>query len=218
MTTEKVRVLLVEDHTLVRQGTKTLIETDPAIQVVGEADTAEAALRLVDELAPDVVLLDIRLKSGTGIDVARALQRKRSASRVLVVTAYDYEQYVLALTKAGVSGYILKDIPPEELIKAIHQVHKGGGVLPGKIAATVLENMAKGSAKVDRPPEELSIREVEVLELLMHGLSSPAIGQRLGLSARTIEAHVANILSKLGVSTREEAVLTAIRRGYLNPL
>lgn len=124
--TKTIRVLLVEDHILVRQGTKAVIEGDAAIKVVGETDTADEAVRLVDQLGPDVVLLDIRLRGGTGIEVARALQRKHSPTKVLVVTAYDHEQYVSALARAGVSGYVLKDTPVAELVRAIHEVSKDG--------------------------------------------------------------------------------------------
>ena len=215
--TRKIRVLLVEDHILVREGTKVLLQADPNIEVVGEADTANDALKLIKDLAPDVVLLDIRLKEGSGIDVARALQKQHCSSRVLVVSSYDYEQYVTALTRAGVSGYILKDVPPEELIRAIYDANTGRGVLPGNIAATVLESIARSQREVETAPDMLTLRELEVLELIMQRYRNPVIAQRLGISTRTAEAHVANILSKLGVSTRTEAVQMALERGYLRP-
>ncbi len=212
---QKIRVLLVEDHLLVREGTKALLQTDPDIEVVGEADTASDALRLISDLTPHVVLLDIRLREGSGIEVARALQKQRHASRVLVVSSYDYEQYITALTRAGVSGYVLKDVPPDELIRAVHEVHSGRGVLPGNIAATVLESISKGQKETESTPEALTIREIEVLELIMQHYRNPNIAKRLAISTRTAEAHVANILSKLGVSSRGEAVQVALERGYI---
>ena len=212
---KKIRVLLVEDHLLVREGTKALLQGDPAIEVVGEADTADEALKLIRAIEPDVVLLDIRLREGTGIDVARALQKQRCNSRLLVVSSYDYEQYVTALTRAGVSGYILKDSPPQELIRAVHEVNAGRGVLPGRIAATVLESLSKSQRETDSEPEPLTMREMEVLELVVQQYRNPIIAQRLGISTRTAEAHVANILQKLGVSTRADAVQAALERGLL---
>ena len=215
MTATQVRVLLVEDHALVREGTRALIEVGGSITVVGETDTADEAVRLATELSPDVVLLDIRLRIGTGIDVARALHKQRSPARILVLTAYDFEQYVTALTRAGVSGYILKNSPSGELVKAIHQVHQGGGVLAGNIAATVLRSLSKVQSAPSKVPEALTVREVEVLELVMQEYRNPAIGERLGISPRTVESHVANILGKLGASTRKEAVQIAVEQGHL---
>jgi DNA-binding NarL/FixJ family response regulator len=214
-TQQNIRVLLVEDHALVRVGTKALLEADAAIKVVGEAETAEEALRLAEELAPDVVLLDIRLKSGSGIDVARALMRKGSQARVLVLTAHDFEQYVDALARAGVRGYILKDTPPEQLIKAVHDVHEGHGVLPGRIAASVLDSLSRERKESQRIPDDLTIREIELLELLYQGGRNQEIADRLGISLRTAESHVANILSKLGATSRAEAVRIAIEHGYI---
>ncbi len=211
----QIRVLLVEDHALVRVGTKALLEADPEIKVVGEAETAEDALRLAEELGPDVILLDIRLKSGNGIDVARALLRKGSPARVLVLTAHDFEQYVDALARAGVRGYILKDTPPDQLIKAVHEVHEGHGVLPGRIAASVLDSLTRERRDAQRTPDDLTIREIEVLELLCQGRRNQEIAERLGISQRTAESHVANILSKLGATTRADGVRLAIEHGYI---
>ena len=212
---EQIKVMLVEDHTLFREGTKGLIEEDPAIHVVGETDTAEEAIRMAEELSPDVLLVDIRLRTGTGIEVARALQKKQPPIRVLVLTAYDFEQYVTALTRAGVSGYMLKDVSSDDLIKAIHQVCEGQGVLSGSIAQTVLQSLSKGRRETARPSEALTIREIEVLELVMQSYRNPMISARLGISTRTVEAHVANILGKLGAASRNEAVRIAIELGYL---
>jgi DNA-binding NarL/FixJ family response regulator len=213
MPPDKIRVLLVEDHALVREGTKMLIERDASIEVVGEAEDRDQALELVDRLCPDVVLLDIRLRSGSGIEVARALQRMRHPTRVLVLSAYDFDQYVAALVRAGVRGYVLKDLPAEDLIRAIHDVHEGKGVLPGSIAATVIDDLSRDTRQAGRPPDDLTIREIEVIELLAQAYSNQRIADRLGISVRTVEAHVTSILGKLGASSRAEAVhiATAVR-------
>ena len=191
---ETISIVLVEDHVLVREGTKALLSQDPAMDVVGEADTAEDAIRIIGELSPDIVLLNIRLREGSGMEVARALQKAGSPTKVLVVTAHDFEQYITAFVRAGVSGYLLKDSPARELIEAIHRVRQGQGVLPGPIAATVLQSIAQGKSDIERLPEELTIREYEVLELLMQDLANAEIGERLDISMRTAETHVANIL------------------------
>ncbi len=215
MAEETIRIVLVEDHVLVREGTKALLNQDPNMEVVGEADTAEDAIRVIGEQLPHVVLLDIRLREGSGMDVAKALQRQRSPTKILVVTAHDFDQYVTAFVRAGVSGYLLKDSPGRELIEAIHRVRQGQGVLPGPIAATVLQSISQGKNDIDRLPEDLTIREYEVLELLMRDLSNSEIGERLDISTRTAETHVANILGKFGVTSRSEAVRLAVQRGYL---
>lgn len=213
--TKAIKVLLVEDHTLLREGTKALLQAETGIEVVGETDNATDALLLIDQLAPDVVLLDIRLKSGNGIDVARTLYKQRSPTRVLVVTSYDYEQYIVAMTRAGVSGYVLKDIPPEDLIRAIQQVHEGHGFLPGKVAATVLASLARDQKEDHGDAPTPTVRELQILEYLMHDLRNGEIAERMGVGTRTIESHLSNLLFKLGAASRAEAVRIALERGYL---
>ncbi len=178
---------------------------------MGQADSTQEALRLVETLSPDVVVLDIRLRTGSGIEVARALRRQGAQARVLVLTAYDDEQYVTALTRAGLSGYITKDVAGADLIKAIHEVHEGEGVLPGTVAATVLHSLSRSGKDFFRPAEALSAREIEVRELIAQHYRNEAIAQRLNVSVRTVETHVAIILGKLGAKSRAEAV----QRGLL---
>ena len=209
-----IRVLLVDDHALIREGTRTFLDKDPLIEVVGEAETAEDAIRLATELTPDVILLDVRLRGGSGIDVARALHRQGSTAKVLVVSAYDFGPYIDALTKAGVKGYMLKDVKQEELVNAVHQVYQGKGVLPGPVAATVLETLTRERKETPKQPERLTVREVDVLELLMQGYRNQDIGGRLDISTRTVETHVANILGKLGTNNRSDAVRLAVEQGY----
>lgn len=216
MTTDKIRVLLVEDHALVREGIKVLIERDGLIDVVGEAEDRDQALELVNRLCPDVVVLDIRLRSGNGIEVARALQRMRHPTRVLVLSAYDFDQYVAALVRAGVRGYVLKELPAEDLIRAIHDVQEGKGVLPGSIAATVIEDVSRDTRQTGRPPDELTIREIEVIELLAQAYANQHIADRLRISVRTVEAHVTSILGKVGASSRAEAVRIATKGGIID--
>ena len=217
MTVSQIRVLIVEDQILMSEGTRVLLERDASIKVVGQADNSDDALRLAEDLSPDVILLDIRLKSGNGIVVARTLRRRHSPAKVIVLTAYDFEQYIDAFVRAGVDGYLLKDVSGEELISAIHKTHGGQGILAGEVTATVLQRLSGRGRQSDRLPGALTAREIEVLELLAQDCSNNEIARRLKSSTRTVETHVANILGKLAVNTRVDAVRVATENGYVKP-
>ena len=214
----RVRVLLVEDHDLVREGTRRLLQDEPQLEVVGEARDQDEAIELAQALRPDIVLLDIRLKVGSGIEVARILRKSLPQTGIILLSAYDYEQYVLAMIHVGVKGYLLKDCSREELIRAIHMVYQGKVFLQPEITKKAIDlflvSDTSGSDE-ERGVRRLTVRELQVLDLISQGLRNADIAETLRVSRRTAEAHVAHILEKLGVKTRTEAVYVATKYGVL---
>ncbi len=204
-----IRVLVVDDHPLHREGAHHTLAEQPDLQVVGEAATGERALELVDALQPDVVLMDVRLPGITGIETTREIIRRHPTVRVLLVSAYEDDEYVRGALAAGACGYLLKTAPGSELVQAVRAVATG---------ATVLESSLVGilRAAAEAPPvERLTDRELEVLALLASGLRNKEIASRLALSRRTVERHCGEIYAKLGASSRTEAVMMGVERGLV---
>lgn len=214
MTTRVVRVVIAEDHAVVREGTRQIVASDPRIDVVGEAEDGQAALDLVNELRPDVLILDLHLPAVTGIEVARRLQESRSPTRILVLSAYDDDDYVFAAMDAGASGYLLKTAHGEEVIDAIHAISAGDVVLQGVIAAKFVRGRA---SERHRQPHDMGLteRELEILSLAAIGLRNKEIADRLFLSLRTVEGHLSHVFNKLGVASRTEAIIHAAAFGWL---
>jgi DNA-binding NarL/FixJ family response regulator len=216
---KRIRILLADDHHLVREGTREILEHHADLQVVGEASTGQEAVDLAMYLCPDVVIMDISLPVLNGLEATRLIKRSLPQTAVLVLTAYDDDQYVFAMLEAGAAGYLLKNARGSELVQAVREVHEGEAVLSPAIAKKVVRRLAgekKGSAPGGRPLEALSERELEVLRLAGRGLSNKEIGQTLVISPRTVQAHMANIFSKLQVGSRTEAILYAIRQGWIS--
>ena len=213
---EKINVLLADDHTVVREGTRELIQHEPDMEVVGEAADGEEAVELAGKLRPDVIIMDIAMPKLNGIEATRQIKQKYPATAVLVLTAYDDDQYVFALLEAGAAGYLLKNVRGRELIDATRAVCAGESVLHPTIARKVLERFIP-SEKPDarRIEEPLSEREMEVLKLAAKGISNKDIADELSLSVRTVQAHLGNIFNKLGVGSRTEAVLHALKKGWV---
>lgn len=214
MTTRVIRVVIAEDHAVVREGTRQIVASDPRIEVVGEAADGQAALDLVDELRPDVLILDLHLPAVTGIEVARRLQAAGSRTRILVLSAYDDDDYVFAAMDAGASGYLLKTAHGEEVIDAIHAISAGDVVLQGVIAAKFVKGRDSDRRRM---PHEMGLteRELEILRLAAIGLRNKEIADRLFLSLRTVEGHLSHVFNKLGVASRTEAIVHAAAHGWL---
>jgi DNA-binding NarL/FixJ family response regulator len=213
---DKIRILLADDHAVVRQGIRQFLEEAGDIAVVAEAGDGAQALRLVEAHQPDVAVLDIRMPEVTGVEVARRIKERFPQVRVLVLTAYDDDPYVFALLQAGADGYVLKTASGDELVRAVRTVYAGETALSPEIAGKVVRQATRrrpeGAADQVEP---LTDRELDVLRLAARGLTNRAIGHELGISHRTVQGHMANIYGKLMVNSRTEAVTEALRRGWI---
>jgi DNA-binding NarL/FixJ family response regulator len=213
---QPIRVILADDHRMVRQGIRQFLEEAKDIQVVAETDNGQDALRLVEAHDPDVAVLDIRMPEMSGVEATRAIKARYPQVRVLILTAYDDDPYVFALLQAGADGYVLKTGSSDELVQAVRTVHERGSALSPAIAAKVVQQMAHGGPEgASDQAEPLTARELEVLRHAARGLTNREIGHQLEISHRTVQGHLANIYGKLGVNSRTEAVTEAIRRGWI---
>jgi DNA-binding NarL/FixJ family response regulator len=214
------RVLLADDQELVRRGFRLILELEDDIEVVGEAADGGEALRLTRELGPDVVVLDIRMPELDGIEVTRRLQNGASNARVLILTTFDLNEYVYAAMLAGASGFLLKDVPSDQFVAAIHTVAAGDALLAPTLTRRLIEHFVRhpppGTA-TPRGIEELTERELEVLKLLARGLSNTEIASALFLGEATIKTHVGRILQKLALRDRVQAVVFAYEAGLIQP-
>jgi NarL family two-component system response regulator LiaR len=212
---DKIKVLLAEDHVMVREGTREFVQREPDMEVVGEAGDGEEAVKLAKELKPDVVVMDISMPKLNGVEATKQIKALNPSIAVLILTAYDYDQYIFALLEAGAAGYLLKGVKVHELIDAIRAVYAGESVLHPVVARRVVDRLVAPGRKDTPAVEPLSEREMEVLRLAATGVSNKDIAQQLFLSPRTVQVHLGNIFSKLGVASRTEAVLFALRKGWL---
>lgn len=217
-----IRVLLADDHAVVRAGIRQFLEHAAGIRVVAEADDGARAQALIAETNPDVAVLDIQMPELTGVQVTRWLREQHPEVGVLVLTAYDDDPYVIAVLEAGAHGYVLKTAAPAEIIQAVRDVHEGKSVLDPAITRQLMDHIAgrRGRAESESAAaqyEALTERELEVLELAGHGYTNKAIGLQLGISDRTVQGHLASVYSKLDANSRTEAVMRAVALGLMAP-
>ncbi len=212
-----IRVLLADDHAVVREGIRQFLERAGDIEVVAEAGDGLEAQALIEEHRPDVAVLDIQMPKATGIEVTRWVRANFRQTGLLVLTAYDDDPYVLAVLHAGANGYVLKTASPAEIIRAVREVYEGKSALDPAIAQKVLAHMFGQQPAASQKYEPLSERELEVLSLVGRGYTNKAIGVQLGISDRTVQAHLARIFSRLQAESRTEAVMRAVSLGWLPP-
>jgi NarL family two-component system response regulator LiaR len=210
--TSSIRVLVADDHAIVRKGIRALLATEPDIEVVGEAENGREAVTEAERLQPDVILMDLVMPEVDGIEAIRRITGRQPEARILVLTSFAADDKVFPAIKAGALGYLLKDSGPEELVQAIHQVYRGESSLHPTIARKLLHELSRPS---ERPPtpEPLTEREVEVLRLVARGQSNQEIADQLVISEATVRTHVSNILGKLHLASRTQAALYALREG-----
>ncbi len=206
-----ITILLVDDHAMMREGTRRLLEEDPVLAVIGEARDGTEAIAIWQEIKPDVIILDISMKGINGFGVARFLQTQKPRPAMLVLTAYDEIAYVHAMLKMGVQGYWLKSAHGSEIRQAVHQVARHRQSLDPAIQRMIVESEDIAPASI----EPLTVRELEVLQLVVQGVRNIEIGQRLSLAVKTVEMYLTSIYGKLGVQSRAEAIAFAQRQGLL---
>ena len=215
------RVLIADDEAMVRGGFRMILESEPGIEVVGEADTGTRAVEQAERLRPDVIVMDIQMPGLSGIEATRAIgERMVPPPRVLVVTTFDVDDYVYEALRAGAGGFLLKNAPPEDLLRAIRVLAEGKSLLSPSVTRRVIEQFAQSTGKRAGPPpglDELTEREAEVLLLIARGLSNAEIAERLVVSNGTVKTHVARVLMKLGLRDRVQAVVLAYETGLIEP-
>jgi DNA-binding NarL/FixJ family response regulator len=212
---EKIRVLLADDHAVLREATAELVDHQPDMRVVGQAGTGEETIAQARALHPTVVVMDIAMPRLDGLEATRRILAECPRTRVLVLTAHADAEHVISLLEAGAIGFLPKTVSLNELLDAIRATSRGESVLPPSVASVVVRHMS--GAPEPAPETELTPREMEVLRLVAQGLSNHQIAHQLHLSQRTVEAHLTHIYTKLNVSSRTEAALLAQRRGWLSP-
>lgn len=213
----KIRILIADDHAVVREGTRRILEQEPDMEVVGEAGDGEEAVNLATSLKPDVAIMDISMPKMDGIEATRLIKAACPSISVLALSAYDDDQFVFSLLEAGAAGYLLKSVRSRELLDAIRAVYSGESVLHPSIARKVLNRFVPASGKPEgkEPSGMPSDREMEVLKLAAQGLSNQDIAEKLCLSIRTVQGHLGHIFNKLQVGSRTEAVVRALKEGWV---
>lgn len=215
---DKTTILIADDHPVFRDGMRKLFEEQPDLEVIGQAGDGEQAVRLALELKPDLVLMDIIMPKLNGIEATKQIKTALPGTAILLLSGYSYESYILAALRAGAAGFLSKGARSGELLEAVRAVKKGEPVLDQSLAYKILTRLVSANSPTAKPAlEELHERELEVLKKAAKGMTNKAIGEELFISERTVQTHLANIFRKLNVGSRTEAVLRALKEGWLSP-
>lgn len=213
---EKIRILLAEDHVLVRQSLRDYLEKEEDFEVIGEAGDGEQLVALAKNLKPDIIIMDVAMPKLNGIKATKKIKAMNIQVPILVLTAYDIDQYIFSLIEAGAAGYLLKDIDGEDLKDSIRRVSSGDSVLHPTVAKKLMERFRSTGKRQDQASFELlTDRELETLELAAQGKSNKEIAEILNVTVHTVESHLGHIFSKLGVGSRTEAVVIALKKGWI---
>ncbi len=213
----EIRILIVDDHEMVRNGLSVMMQREEDFTVVGEAQNGKEAVEMVSELRPDVVLMDLRMPEMDGVEAMRQIRAKQDDVKFLVLTTYDTDEYIFDAIQAGAKGYLLKDASREELFRAVRTVNRGESLIEPAVVSRVLDRLTELSRRAAQGPDHLALseREVQVLQLMARGSANKQIAGDLSITESTVKTHVANIFQKLEVSHRTEAVTKAISQGII---
>jgi two-component system, NarL family, response regulator LiaR len=210
-----ITIVIVDDHSIVRQGVRALLETQKDIFIAGEAASGDEAIRLCADQAPDVVLMDLVMPGLNGVEATRQIKQVSPRTQVIVLTSYHEDEHILPAIRAGALSYLLKDIGPSELLMAVRKAARGETTIHPRVAASMMQALHGSKSKEENPFADLSKREIEVLRLIADGLSNASIAQSLFISEKTVKSHVGNILSKLHLADRTQAAVYAWRSGLV---
>ncbi len=211
-----IRVLIVDDHAVVREGLRTFLELQDGLEVVGEAADGQQAIDEAEQLSPDVILMDLVMPKLDGVGAMRELRARESSARVIVLTSFLDDERLMPAIEAGAAGYLLKDVEPAELARAIRAAHGGDAILDPTVAARVVRAIADRSSAAAPDQERLTRREFEVLGLIARGRSNKRIALELAISEKTVKTHVGHVFAKLGVTDRTQAALLAVQQGLVD--
>jgi len=214
---DTIKILIVDDHEVVRDGIAAMLGRQPDFSVIGEANNGKAAVEKAGDLRPDLILMDLRMPEMTGVEAMRHIRRENAEVKFIVLTTYDSDEYIFDAIEAGAKGYLLKDASREELFQAVRAVHRGESLIEPGVASRLLDRLAQLSRQSRQPPVSniLSERETEVLQQMATGAANKAIASTLSISESTVKTHIANIFQKLGVNQRTEAVTKAMSIGII---
>lgn len=213
--TEQITILIVDDHAIVREGIRAFLDIQPDCNVVGVAESGEAAVRVASELVPDIVLMDLMMPGIDGVETTRRLKQVSPHSQIIVLTSFHDDEHIFPALRAGALSYILKDIPPDEMAEVVRKAARGESVLHPQVAARVVQELRGTRHAAPNPFVALSERELEVLRLIAGGLSNAEIAARLVISEKTVKGHLSNILSKLHLMDRTQAAVFAWQQGLI---
>ena len=214
----KTRILIADDHAMLREGMRNLLEKEKDFEMVGEAADGEEAVRLAEKLKPDIVIMDIVMPKLNGIEATRQIKQVSPATALLILTAYSDIRYIIGLLEAGACGYLLKNSPGKDVVRAIRAVRSGESVLDSEVTRKLVQRLASLSKSPDEREAsgQLTSREIEILKWAARGLSNKELSEKLFISLRTVKAHMTNIFNKLGCSSRTDAIIKGLKQGYID--